>query len=205
MPTVADVAILAKTLGSILAGKPQSHGALTVIPVLAPMQAEPEWLTLAEAGDRVRITAPAAPGRRAAGGRQAEPHPYHDRAGAGLDRGDHPRDLRGAGAVGLPGPSLGAQRLFPVRWGQTLARRGARPHGRSAGRLGGPSPEGGRAPGGSTPGGAQSCLSLRLRGSFDPKSVVPAMVPELRYDTLAVRDGATASLELERRCFRRRS
>jgi hypothetical protein len=56
MPTVADVEILAKTLGSILAGKPQAHGALTVIPILAPMQAEPEWLTLAEAGDCVRIT-----------------------------------------------------------------------------------------------------------------------------------------------------
>jgi hypothetical protein len=56
MPTVADVETIAKTLGSILAGKPQSHGALTVIPILAPMQAEPEWLTLAEAGDRVRIT-----------------------------------------------------------------------------------------------------------------------------------------------------
>ena len=56
MPTVADVEILAKTLGSILAGKPQLHLALTVIPILAPMQAEPEWLTLAEAGDRVRIT-----------------------------------------------------------------------------------------------------------------------------------------------------
>ena len=83
MPTVADVEILAKTLGRILAGTPQSHGALTVIPILAPMQAEPEWLTLAEAGDRVCITAPAAPGRRAAGGRQAEPHPEHDRAGGG--------------------------------------------------------------------------------------------------------------------------
>ena len=56
MPTVAAVEILAKTLGSILAGKPKTHGALTVIPILAPMQAEPEWLTLAEAGDRVRIT-----------------------------------------------------------------------------------------------------------------------------------------------------
>jgi hypothetical protein len=56
MPTVADVEILAKTLGSTLAGKPRTHGALTVIPILAPMQAEPEWLTLAEAGDRVRIT-----------------------------------------------------------------------------------------------------------------------------------------------------
>jgi hypothetical protein len=56
MPTVADVETIAKGLGSILAGKPQRHGALTVIPILAPMQAEPEWLTLAEAGDRVRIT-----------------------------------------------------------------------------------------------------------------------------------------------------
>jgi hypothetical protein len=56
MPTVAHVEILAKTLGSLLAGKPQTHGALTVIPILAPMQAEPGWLTLAAAGDRVRIT-----------------------------------------------------------------------------------------------------------------------------------------------------
>jgi hypothetical protein len=56
MPTVADVETIAKTLGSILAGKPQSHGALTVIPTLAPMPAEPEWLTVAEAGDRVCIT-----------------------------------------------------------------------------------------------------------------------------------------------------
>jgi hypothetical protein len=56
MPTVAAVQILAKTLGSILADKPQFPGALTVIPILAPMQAEPEWLTLNEAGDRARIT-----------------------------------------------------------------------------------------------------------------------------------------------------
>jgi hypothetical protein len=56
MPTVADVETIAKTLGSILAGQPQHHGALAVIPILAPMQAEPEWLTLAEAGDSVRIT-----------------------------------------------------------------------------------------------------------------------------------------------------
>lgn len=56
MPTVADVETIAKSLGSILAGQPQTHGALTVIPILAPMQGEPEWFTLAEAGDRVRIT-----------------------------------------------------------------------------------------------------------------------------------------------------
>jgi uncharacterized membrane protein len=56
MPTVAEIEEIARTFGSILAGKPQHNGALTVIPILAPMQAEPEWLTLAEAGDRVRIT-----------------------------------------------------------------------------------------------------------------------------------------------------
>ena len=41
MPTVADVEILAKTLGSILAGKPQSHGALTAIPILRPCRRSP--------------------------------------------------------------------------------------------------------------------------------------------------------------------
>src|SRR5713101_6153757 len=38
-------------------------------------------------------------------------------------------------------------------------------------------------------------------GSFSLKSVLPAMVPELRFDTLAIGDGATASLELERLLF----
>ena len=38
-------------------------------------------------------------------------------------------------------------------------------------------------------------------GSFSLKSVLPALVPELRYDALAVADGATASLELERLLF----
>jgi hypothetical protein len=42
--TVADVETIAKTPASILAGKPQHHGALTVIPILAPMQTEPEWV-----------------------------------------------------------------------------------------------------------------------------------------------------------------
>ena len=38
-------------------------------------------------------------------------------------------------------------------------------------------------------------------GSFSLKSVLPALVPELRYDTLAIGDGAAASLELERLLF----
>jgi hypothetical protein len=38
-------------------------------------------------------------------------------------------------------------------------------------------------------------------GSFSLKSVLPAMMPELRYDNLAIGDGGTASLELERLLF----
>ena len=38
-------------------------------------------------------------------------------------------------------------------------------------------------------------------GSFSLKSVLPALVPELSYDALAITDGATASLELERLLF----
>jgi hypothetical protein len=38
-------------------------------------------------------------------------------------------------------------------------------------------------------------------GSFGLKSVLPAMVPTLRYDTLTISDGETASLELERLLF----
>lgn len=38
-------------------------------------------------------------------------------------------------------------------------------------------------------------------GSFSLKTVLPAMVPELRYDTLAIGDGETASFELERLLF----
>lgn len=38
-------------------------------------------------------------------------------------------------------------------------------------------------------------------GSFSLKSVLPALVPDLRYDNLAIADGGTASLELERLLF----
>jgi hypothetical protein len=38
-------------------------------------------------------------------------------------------------------------------------------------------------------------------GSFGLKSVLPALVPELRYDDLAIGDGSLASLELERLLF----
>jgi hypothetical protein len=55
MPRVADVEILAKALGSVSLGKPKTHGALTVIPLLGPAPVEPEWVTMAEAGNRARI------------------------------------------------------------------------------------------------------------------------------------------------------
>jgi predicted RecB family nuclease len=40
-----------------------------------------------------------------------------------------------------------------------------------------------------------------FNGSFSLKSVLPALVLELRYDDLAIADGGTASLELERLLF----
>ena len=39
-------------------------------------------------------------------------------------------------------------------------------------------------------------------GSFSLKRVLPALVPELRYDDLAISEGEMASLELERLLFR---
>ena len=56
MPTLTEIDPIAKTLGNILAGEPVIHGALTMIPILAPLLAEPLWLTVAEAGERARIT-----------------------------------------------------------------------------------------------------------------------------------------------------
>jgi hypothetical protein len=56
MPTLTEIDPIAKMLGNILAGEPVTHGALTLIPILAPLLAEPAWLTLTEAGDRVRVT-----------------------------------------------------------------------------------------------------------------------------------------------------
>ena len=56
MPNVAGIGPIARTLGNILASEPLRHGALTVVPMLAPMLSEARWLTLVEAGDQVRIT-----------------------------------------------------------------------------------------------------------------------------------------------------
>ena len=56
MPTLNEVTEAAKLLGRILIGEPVTHGALAVIPLLAPNLDDPDWLTLEEAGDRARIT-----------------------------------------------------------------------------------------------------------------------------------------------------
>src|SRR5262245_39055756 len=55
-PTVADVELLKELLQSIEPGAPLVHGALTVIPLLAPSSKEVDWVTLEEAGDDVVVT-----------------------------------------------------------------------------------------------------------------------------------------------------
>ena len=56
MPTLNEVPEVAQLLATILTGEPVTHGALAVIPLLAPNLDDPDWLTLEEAGDRARVT-----------------------------------------------------------------------------------------------------------------------------------------------------
>jgi ARG and Rhodanese-Phosphatase-superfamily-associated Protein domain len=56
MPTLNEVPEVAQLLATILTGEPVTHGALTVVPPLAPNLDDPDWLTLEEAGDRARVT-----------------------------------------------------------------------------------------------------------------------------------------------------
>jgi hypothetical protein len=55
MPTLAEIEPVATTLRSLLTAEPVSHGALTMIPLVTPLGSDPDWLTLDEAGDQVRI------------------------------------------------------------------------------------------------------------------------------------------------------
>jgi len=55
MPTVADVKPLHDALADLRPGEPLRHGPLTVIPLMAGPTPEPDWLTLAEAGEAVTI------------------------------------------------------------------------------------------------------------------------------------------------------
>ena len=56
MRTLHEVPEVAQLLATILTGEPVTHGALAVIPLLAPNLDDPDWLTLEEAGERARIT-----------------------------------------------------------------------------------------------------------------------------------------------------
>ena len=56
MPTLKEVPEVAQLLATLLNGEPVTHGSLAVIPLLAPNLDDPDWLTLEEAGDRVRVT-----------------------------------------------------------------------------------------------------------------------------------------------------
>ncbi len=111
MPTLNEVPEVAQLLATILTGEPVTHGALAVIPLLAPNL--DDWLTLKEAGhrgergrqrpapqdgERGRPAASAA-GRRGTARRHAEPHPQHHRAGEGPHGGNHPYDLPDSGGV----------------------------------------------------------------------------------------------------------
>src|SRR5438552_46548 len=59
MPIVDEMTAVQELLEAIRIGEPVSHGALTVVPLLRPLlgpgSAEPDWLTLTEAGDQVTI------------------------------------------------------------------------------------------------------------------------------------------------------
>jgi hypothetical protein len=56
MATCADVAPISAALSILTLGEPVHAGAVTVVPLLVPSADEPDWLTLAEAGDRVVVT-----------------------------------------------------------------------------------------------------------------------------------------------------
>ena len=56
MPTCAEVAPISQALSVLIADAPIHAGALTVVPLFAPPGPEPDWLTLADAGERVAIT-----------------------------------------------------------------------------------------------------------------------------------------------------
>src|SRR5260370_31362235 len=75
MQTLASVAPISALLEALEVGEPLSHGALTVIPLLAPKEADPDWFTLAEAGAGLTITQIIARGEGPAPSPLNDPHP----------------------------------------------------------------------------------------------------------------------------------
>ena len=145
MRTLCEVDPIAKTPGNVVAGPPCSHGALTVISLLAPMLSEPTWATLADprgprphhggqrrglgaASHRQQPWRPAALASRwrAARRRQAEPHPEHHGPRRGRGHGHHRRELCRAGPLGVPLPALRAQRCLALARSSRCSRT-ARP------------------------------------------------------------------------------
>jgi hypothetical protein len=55
MPPLGSIRVVSSLLDGLEVGPPARYGALTVVPLLAPGEAEPDWLTLAEAGAAVTI------------------------------------------------------------------------------------------------------------------------------------------------------
>jgi hypothetical protein len=55
MQTLGSIEAVAALLDRLEAAEPVGHGALTMVPLLAPGEPEPGWLTLAEAGAAVTI------------------------------------------------------------------------------------------------------------------------------------------------------
>ncbi|HME96267.1 MAG TPA: DUF6569 family protein [Methylomirabilota bacterium] len=56
MPTLNEVPQVANLLATILTTAPVTHGAVAVVPLLAPSLDDPDWLTLDESGERSRVT-----------------------------------------------------------------------------------------------------------------------------------------------------
>ena len=56
MPTLKEVPQVDNLLATVLTAAPLTHGALAVVPLLAPNLDDPDWLTLDEAADRAAVT-----------------------------------------------------------------------------------------------------------------------------------------------------
>jgi hypothetical protein len=56
MSTLKEVPQVGNLLATVLTAAPLTHGALAVVPLLAPSLDDPDWLTLEEAGDRAAVT-----------------------------------------------------------------------------------------------------------------------------------------------------
>ena len=130
MPRLNEVHEVATLLATMLTGEPVTHGALAVIPLLAPHLDDPDWLTLEEAGERARVTevseAGSVPFLKVANGAD-QPLLLLDGeeligakqnrilntfgAGGGPHGGDHPRDLRGARGAGATAAASSARAM----------------------------------------------------------------------------------------------